>query len=193
MLLHDVRTVGARRGNHRRRTRGRCVCHTCAKLGLFKTFANAVGIIDPTPTSAIEQTTAGPNYNNEPRIGGVFHKDANSPNLLDADGDKGGGENAVEIFTPQGGAGGGEVDGAFEGEFRITSASWNEALADKESSVYEEMTRNLLEELRKIYPGDDLNISIYDLSEGSVIVKFRFVVRHSEYENTLIMEFYSRL
>jgi hypothetical protein len=39
--------------------------------------------------------------------------------------------------------------------------------------MYREMTSRLLEELRKVYPSGDVNISIHDLEQGSVVVKFR--------------------
>ena len=65
------------------------------------------------------------------------------------------------------------VDGAFEGRFRIRSETWNEALWDPESTLYQAMSARILEDLQKIYSGDDINVSIFGFEPGSVIVKFR--------------------
>ena len=65
------------------------------------------------------------------------------------------------------------VDGAFEGRFRISSETWNDALSDKGSPMYRAMSAKILEELKKIYSADDLNLTIFGFEAGSVIVKFR--------------------
>ena len=65
------------------------------------------------------------------------------------------------------------VDGAFEGRFRISSETWNDALSDKGSPMYRAMSARILEELKKIYSADDLNVTIFGFEAGSVIVKFR--------------------
>ena len=65
------------------------------------------------------------------------------------------------------------VDGAFEGRFRISSETWNDALSDKGSPLYRATSARILEELKKIYSEDDLNVTIFGFEAGSVIVKFR--------------------
>ena len=67
------------------------------------------------------------------------------------------------------------VDGAFEGRFRISSETWNDALSDQGSPMYRAMSARILEELKKIYSDDDLNVTIFGFEAGSVIVKFRWL------------------
>ena len=73
------------------------------------------------------------------------------------------------------------VDGAFEGRFRISGETWNDALSDEGSTMYRAMSARILEELKKIYSADDLNVTIFGFEAGSVIVKFRCLKDNPDY------------
>ena len=67
------------------------------------------------------------------------------------------------------------VPDSLDGEFRVTNLEWEPDLANKSSQTYQELSKKLEMELSQLY--NDSKIEITDLSEGSVIVKFRLISR----------------